>query len=70
LLKYLRYGPNIWMNLIILHRALPPVKYGAPNAVKIKFGSNEENATKISAIDKCSKKKYIRVSFRTRPLLR
>ena len=42
---------------------LPP-KTSVPIAVMTRSGSKERNATKMSAMDKCSKKKYMRVSFR------
>ena len=60
---YLRYGPNIWTNFKSLQSPSPPAKCEPDMASTISSGKSDENATIISAMNKCSKKKYILVNF-------
>ena len=60
---YHKYGPNIWMYLINLQNQFPPVKCFPVTESMMISGSKDENATMISAMNKCKRKKYIRVKF-------
>ena len=60
---YLRYGPNIWTNFNSLQTLFPPAECEPKICTTINSGKSDENATIISAMNKCSKKKYILVNF-------
>ena len=51
------------MYLINLQNQFPPAKWFPVTESMIISGNNDENATMISAIKRCNRKKYILVNF-------